>query len=570
METTENVNLSGILTPTELWDKFDDALPLKESKIDETTIDGVVYSHVYFYGRETSQGRVRIYGVFAKLRTADKKPPKAGLLIIPDIGKPIDFNLIEIYVRQGYAVLMINYSGEAEGLEYFTKYPECISYANYLTAGRALDHADEGAGKTSWYEWTAVARYGVSFLKNQYGFDNIGVLGVKNGADIGWQLCGTDKRVSCFVALFGAGWRTYKGIYKFSGGDKDIKIDDERLKYLAAVDAQSYAQHVTCPVFFMTASNSVEFDCDRAMDTITRVKAVDSLAINIVPRYNYTLDANSKRNIDIFFAKYLLGFRAVMPKLPKIKLDCDNKNVTVEVEIDYSDQLRVKNFNVYFAEDCENPAYRDWVAMTVRKSKIENQKIFDGTMVGNSRFVNAFAVVEYKNGITVTSVVAFKKINKIDSRKLNLLYSSAEKTSSFIAPTNQSDALGGVFFLDPKVVEYAEGNDKISGVTSKYGLISYKFNYRTFELNERSLLVFDVDIKENTTLTVVVSVEEDKGVVDYKYVVSLKGGEIWQHIMIKLSDFKSEIRRSINNYSCVSCVRFESVAQCVFNNILVV
>ena len=52
-----------ILTPTALWSDFNDSLPLKESKVNEMVYDGIIYSEVYFSGRETESGRVRIYGL---------------------------------------------------------------------------------------------------------------------------------------------------------------------------------------------------------------------------------------------------------------------------------------------------------------------------------------------------------------------------------------------------------------------------------------------------------------------------------------------------------------------------
>ena len=68
------------------------------------------------------------------------------------------------FCKEGYAVLMPDYRGEWEGCEEHTVYPKAISYANYASAGRHLCYADETARETSWYEWTALARYCVRYL----------------------------------------------------------------------------------------------------------------------------------------------------------------------------------------------------------------------------------------------------------------------------------------------------------------------------------------------------------------------------------------------------------------------
>ncbi|MBO4573551.1 MAG: hypothetical protein J5762_07315 [Clostridia bacterium] len=561
------IRKTELLSPVTLWDGFDASLPLKESKVNEEVYDNIVYSHMYFFGRDTRQGRVRIYGVYARNKSVKKKSPKAGLLIIPDVGKTVDTDIVNVYVKQGYAVLMIDYSGESPDLEHYTKYPECVSYANYLKVGRAMDHCDETAEKTAWYEWVAVARYGISFLRSQFELEKVGVLGIKSGADIGWMVCGTDRRVDCFVPLFGMGWRTYRGVYKYS--DKEMAVDDEKLRFLAAVDSHAYVQYVTCPIFYMTATNSADFDCDRAMDTLMRFKG-QSLYLNLSPRADKVLDLSCKSDIDIFLAKYLLGFKVTMPALPKINITCKEKYATATVELDFSDLLRPKNVTVYLAEDGENPAFRDWVIMAPLKGNEENKKSFGSEMIGNSNFVNVFAVAEYKNGVTVSSLMTCKKIPKTPSRKLNLVYSSNDKTSSFAASYPEKVALGGLFFEDQKPVIFVEGSNKICGVGSEYGLISYKFNVRKVELNERSLIVMDVNTERYSLLKVTLVLEENGKATDYDFSIALSGGGIWQHVIIRCCDFKSPKRISIKDYSAVSAMKLESGSLCIFNNILII
>ena len=565
METVDKT--STILSPAMLWKNFSADLPLKESKVSQVTLQNIVYNHVYFYGRDTEGGRVRIYGVYARNKDVGKRSRKAGLLIIPDIGETVELSVVDLYVKQGYSVLMIDYGGESDA-ENYTKYPDCVSYANFKKAGRAIDFCDETARETAWFEWVAVAAYGVSFLKNQDELDKIGVIGIKNGANIGWQLCGNDRRVDCFVPLFGCGWRTYKGIYKYS--DEEIEMDDEKLRYLAGVDAHAYAQYVNCPVFYMTASNSREFDCDRAMDTVTRVPEDYPIAVNVVPRLSEVLDKNCKRNVDIFLAKHLFGYKVTIPKIPKINVTIKDKLVSIGVDMEITEQTKPKKVNVYFAEDSENPAFREWVDLRPRIGKDQDKIFFEKTVIARCSFVSAFAVVEYKNGITVSSLIVTKKNNFSDPKKQNLIYSSADRLSTFSVADPYKSAVGGVFFEDEEPIEYVEGSKKISGVCSRYGLVSYRFNVRTLDINENSMLVFDVNCPEYALLKVTVTAEDDGEIKDYSCDIPIKGADIWQKILIKCSDFKSEKRISIKDYSVVNSIRFESVSKCIFNNILLI
>ena len=131
METT-------LLSPVMLWRDFNATEPLKETIIGNETYRDFVYSDVYFSGRETSDGRVRVYGILAKNRLAGKKANRSAILILPDADQSVNLETINIYVEQGYTVLMIDYRGEWDGVDNYTKYPESVAYANYKKAIEAI------------------------------------------------------------------------------------------------------------------------------------------------------------------------------------------------------------------------------------------------------------------------------------------------------------------------------------------------------------------------------------------------------------------------------------------------
>ncbi|MBO7525363.1 MAG: hypothetical protein J6T42_01015, partial [Clostridia bacterium] len=176
---------NSILSPVMLWRDFQIKYPLQESKTSEEIFDNVIYSEIYFSGRETSEGRVRIYGVFAKSRVVKKNVKKAGLLILPDASESVDLETVNYFVKQGYSVLMIDYRGEVAGAENFTRYPDCISYANYFLRGDRMDRCNYSARETCWFEWVSCAKYALNFLKTQRDLDSVGVIGIKSGADVG-------------------------------------------------------------------------------------------------------------------------------------------------------------------------------------------------------------------------------------------------------------------------------------------------------------------------------------------------------------------------------------------------
>ena len=53
--------MTTILTPVTLWKDFDDTLPLNEVTVSETHGGNAVVRDVFFDGKQTEKGRVKIY-----------------------------------------------------------------------------------------------------------------------------------------------------------------------------------------------------------------------------------------------------------------------------------------------------------------------------------------------------------------------------------------------------------------------------------------------------------------------------------------------------------------------------
>ena len=134
-----------------------------------------------------------------------------------------------------------------------------------------------------------------------------------------WQLAGCDKRLSAAIFLFGAGWLSYKDIDKHD--DYVIEMDFDRIRFLAGVDAQSYAKHVTCPVLYMGSSINKEFNAERAIDTLSYLENQKKVYFNINVSSGDVLDAKNLKTIDIFLDKYILKSKGKLPEYPQIDVD---------------------------------------------------------------------------------------------------------------------------------------------------------------------------------------------------------------------------------------------------------
>ena len=199
-----------LATPTTLWYDFNDSLDINPVVTGQKRRDGVVFESVNLLGRETGAGRVKIYGTFA---SGEASPAQETVIIFPDSADGIDENILKMFVDKGYSAFMVDYRGEWDGAEDFTRYPENISYANTAKCGRHKDFVDESADKTCWYEWVAVGIYARRYVAERTGSDNIAVMGIRDGGEIAWKLA-VAKKFSCIIPVCAAGWQAYAGISK--------------------------------------------------------------------------------------------------------------------------------------------------------------------------------------------------------------------------------------------------------------------------------------------------------------------------------------------------------------------
>lgn len=241
-----------ILSAVSVWKKFDTSTPLNPSEWEEKEdkAAGMRFWNVTYSGHKTEDGGVRIFARFGKPSAAGKYP---AVLLLPDAGKPLDDELLYYFIDKGYAVLMPDYSGETEIPDESaprTIYPPSLSYADFARAG-GYDRVEGSVEETCWFEWIYVALYSVEYLKQREDVSEIGVVGIRTGGEIAWKAM-LSPDLKCGVPINAAGWRAYRNIDKFAS-NPEINMSDERHRYIAGIESQSYAPFVKCPVLMLCA-----------------------------------------------------------------------------------------------------------------------------------------------------------------------------------------------------------------------------------------------------------------------------------------------------------------------------
>lgn len=555
-----------ILTPVTLWNDFDDTLPLQCTIEDEISKGKMVFRRLRFLGRAVGNKRVNIFAIFAVPKAGESYP---ALLVLGDVTESVDEALAERFVDKGYAVLMPDYRGAWQESEGHTIYPEEIGYANYRDAGRRIDYVDDDARKTSWYEWVAVARYAVRYLKSLPQIGKIGAIGLRTGGDVVWQLAATSEDLACAIPVCSGGWRAYRGLYKF-GDVTDLKMDDERYRFLAGVDAQAYAQYAKCPVLMLCSTNDERFDADRAFDTYARINPQMSKTFNFSARYNGHIGNTGLNDLDLFINKFLKDREVFVPAPVDIVIEEDEGELVARIRFDPNGEC--KYCEVFMAEDNLDSSMRDWTRCALKRENSNEEQVFRLNAYKKAVRVFAFAKAKYSCGFAVSSKIAVKKLDKEYSNltdKCRILYSSENGSDSFTIDRFDNKVLADCF-LDNSVppVRLMNGPYGIRGLYSAYGLKLFRINDEKYRPAENALLKFDVYSPSACILQVTLCVKEGGKAEKYTCSLRLPGGNGWLNFILNAKDFKNANNKPLAQIGQAQYLTYYSNDEFCVNNLL--
>ena len=555
-----------ILTPITLWSGFDDSLPLHAETKREYTAGKTVYSEIAFSGRAVGGERVRICALYAHPAEGGSYP---ALLILPDAGRTYEEALVRLFAEKGYAVLMPDYRGAWEGVKNYTVYPQAVAYGNYKDAGRHLFYADETAKETSWYEWVAVARYALRLLRMYCPESPIGAIGLKAGGDIVWQLAATSDELSCAIPVCAGGWAAYKGIQKF-GENFELKMDEERYRFLGGVDSQAYAPYVRCPVLMLCSTNDDRFDADRAFDTFARVNAEQEKTFYFSARYNGHIGNTAIKDLELFAAKYLKGREVFIPSPVDISIEEEDGELVAKICFDKNGEADY--CEVFMAEDMPDSCLRDWTRCQLKRTDGDDTAYFYLNAYQGAKTVFAFAKAKYSCGFAVSSKIAVKRIEKQFTNmvpKNRVLFSSKNGTDSFTLDKYDDNVLADCFLENSvKPVRLIEGPCGIKGVYSSYGLRLYRINDEMYRPAEHAIIKFDAYAQAAAVIEVNIYVAKGDDRECFSSTVNLTGAEEWMPCILSAKDFKNEVGKPIGSIAEGAYITFHSKNLFCINNLL--
>ncbi len=557
-----------ILTPVSVWSGFNiDFIPQAESVEDYKDGEYAV-SKFYLGGRRYKDAQTK---VFCTSITKNKEP-KEAVFVIPDLEKGTDEGLLKALADKGWYVVSIDLAGIKDGEKNYTVYPESLSYANYAVAKDSLTAVGEDVFSTCWYEWACEVKHVLEYLEKNAAYKKIGGIGVGKAATTLWHVLSNETRMSFAVSILNAGWETYAKFGKFEG-ESPSDFTDEQVKYLAGIEAQAYAPYVKCPVMVLSATNSGVFDCDRVIDTVSRVKENYYSAADYSVNYSDAVDKDGFDNL-LRFAAVCFEENGVstLPEYPDLVCETEDKVLRLKVK---AEAKNLKKVSVFASEQILTKDRRSWVkcAEAFYNDGESGEFCFDYFPYEETGLVLFFAKAEYESGFTVSSYIVCKRIEKDEvcvKYKTGILCSTREAfAESVFAPAKTDDLISCVDVDGEREVKYENGPMNIKGVYSPAGLITYKINSKKDKPNDDAILIMDVYVQKDGYFTATLMAESaDGSITEYSYSVNLVGGDLWHNLKIELQRFKSAEGRLLKSYENVFAVKFYAEGKYLINNAL--
>lgn len=555
--------MSDILTPISIWKDFDDSLELLPVTLGEKVENGVKFEELNFSGRDTGMGRVTVYGIVAY---NEKYPSSECVLLLRDATDGMDVKLLSYFVKKGYSVLCVDYAGKRVGIDRYTEYPSNVRYANSIECGRHKDFVDGNAKTTCWYEWVSVGIYARKYLQERFMTEKIGLVGIKDGGEIAWKLA-CARKFLCAVAVNACGWRAYRGYNKYDGSEPEF--DDERYRFIAGIDSQSYAPYVKCPMLLLCSTGDPTFNYDRAYDTFSRINPefADLSSIAYSVNSGKLIDYRATDDMFLFLDSYVKDRHVFMPKPAEIEVFLDEKdNLAARVNCD--SMGIIEKCGVYFSENNFDFATRDWAMAPLKKvvNKCESEYYFN--VYEKSTTVFAVCFVVYSNGFTVWSKLAIKKLSgkfRNSRAKSKIIYSNESGIECFSVADSSSMAIGGTFLSEEESLPQIVIENGLEGVYSSGGLVTNKMKNPQFAPDEESILSVDLCSDEDIVLTVRINDGDDGKV--YSVRLDVIGG-VWQTHTLTAKAFKNKNNATLTDFTNCEMLTFIGDGKFALNNLM--
>jgi dienelactone hydrolase len=350
---------------------------------------------------------VRIFGYYAYPKTRNGRVP--GLLIVHGGGGYATLDRVTEAAAQGYAALSIDLPGGGtlrEGKSRSTG-PDMTVRQLFTVKPDLCDN----------YIYNAVLAQmrAISFLRTRPEVDpsRIGLMGVSWGGATGLITTSLDRRITCFVNIYGAGllwdgstWHNY--LRKLPEGEFRL--------WEANFDPSRYVPDIRVPVLGVTGTNDNCYYLGRFLRTLRAIQPTPDLVLR--PNLDHKIDDTARSACFRWLAVKLKGDHAkAPPRLAGLKIEATAKGARVSVQA--GGQVAVRR-----AEVCYGPVgdvgwtNREW--RTVKCSPDRYAAWWSADIPLPTQITYAFASVQFADGSLLSTPVHSVATAVIDGKSLAL------------------------------------------------------------------------------------------------------------------------------------------------------
>lgn len=549
------------MTPTEVWEGFNPTQdPLESSIISSETDENFVCAKQFFTAKTTASGKLRAYiEVYYDKRWADDR---AAILILPPLAQINYKEFVRQIVKEGYVACVLDYAGAFPDDNLHTTFPQEYAYASFPEAEKHLLSIESDARHTPWYIWSAITRRAITLLVEHKLVDteHIGILGVSSGAQVAWQVAGTDPRVRALVAINGGGYLWASGKPRFTS--TNIPEDDEERAFSTGVGAETYSRFVTCPTLFIALAESTSNDIDRVGDVISGVKSHSKQLI-----ISNSDDQISTKELGAMLGWLRANF-ALSGKesiIPTIAFEASDGELYVKI----NSVKAVSKRSLFVCYGEPHPYNRYWKQIADLQKVGPHEYSAHIPVINDKELIVAYATFEFGDGNIVSTPVigtvpetldVKPDDNPADVYSSRIIYDGSMGLGNFMPKTRN-------IVIDSSILHQQEGPFEIKGITTDEGDIAlYRSAHEIEALSRTTALHFDAYSPTERDLDVVMTTYP--GFKRYIATAHLKGGEFWQKILLESSDFKSDEGKTLGKFSDTKCLYIKDANGVVFNNFL--
>lgn len=548
---------TNILSPIALWADYDPgAVKLKANFLKyETDERGVVDFEVYLSCDTNTEKETPLIYCTGSIPKANYK--NATIIYINGFNT---FKLEEMYDRfipTGYGIVTFDYLGISDR-EHYTIYPESLKFANYIYCEDHLYSYVNSPKDSCSYVWSKMCRNVITFIKKFLGEDNKIYLRSSNeGGHIAWPVAGMDNRVEGLITTNNAGWFKLKGIFRFLETAQEYDFSEESLRWMSSCSPQAHAKFVSCPVLYLSGTNTDLTTIDRVDKTLDLTVNDGNNRVCLCANLTNTLNASARDTLANWLDNVYEG--TIMPQTPSVSFEVDDG--AVYARMDYDDSLEIEKLTIFYSYNEINSEFRHWDRILVSSNNPMTQI---DVRYGDTR-IFAFASVRYKGGLHFTSLpqmlnLTKYKVNMVAPKHTRIIYERKQGLNAWAV-----DNITGASYMP----ELKTGAYDILGVTAFKGdLSTFYIADKNFERTETSILQFDCYSEKERILEVELSVEANDFAYDhYRVSIKLTGGE-WQKISLAHADFKTSELVALKNWDRVKKLSFIDIDNTLINNLI--